>query len=127
EGDNLWVVGDARQSIYRFRGAASSNVARFSQDFPGAQTGQLSINYRSHEEIITTFGTFSRTMKASAGTLPLQLSAQRGGSGIRPELRLADKAVDEVAASAAAIEEQKDRGIAYLDQAVLGASNARLR
>ena len=28
-GDNLWVVGDAKQSIYRFRGASSFNTARF--------------------------------------------------------------------------------------------------
>jgi superfamily I DNA/RNA helicase len=27
-GDNLWVVGDAKQSIYRFRGASSFNTAR---------------------------------------------------------------------------------------------------
>ena len=28
EGERLWVVGDARQSIYRFRGAAPDNTAR---------------------------------------------------------------------------------------------------
>ena len=36
-GENLWVVGDARQSIYRFRGASPISMSRFaSQDFPGA-------------------------------------------------------------------------------------------
>jgi superfamily I DNA/RNA helicase len=35
-GENLWVVGDAKQSIYRFRGASSFNMARFGrEDFPG--------------------------------------------------------------------------------------------
>ena len=29
DGKRLWVVGDARQSIYRFRGASSVNMARF--------------------------------------------------------------------------------------------------
>ena len=47
-GENLWVVGDAKQSIYRFRGASSFNVSRFgNEDFPGGQRGQLEVNYRS--------------------------------------------------------------------------------
>ena len=29
DGERLWVVGDARQSIYRFRGASSENMVRF--------------------------------------------------------------------------------------------------
>jgi len=125
-GETLWVVGDARQSIYRFRGAASSNVARFGDDFPGAQVSQLALNYRSCQEVIETFTTFSRTMKASTGTLPLRLSAQRGAGGVRPELRGAETAEDEISAISAAIEEQRQSGVAYLDQAVLCASNARL-
>ena len=125
-GENLWVVGDARQSIYRFRGAASSNVARFGVDFAGAEVSQLVHNYRSCQEIIDTFATFSRTMKASAGMLPLRLSAQRGAGEARPELRVADTGEDEISAIAAAIQEQQRGGVAYLDQAVLCGSNARL-
>ena len=34
-GAGLWVVGDTRQAIYRFRGAAPSNMQRFGDDFPG--------------------------------------------------------------------------------------------
>ncbi|KJQ92031.1 hypothetical protein UF05_07560, partial [Vibrio sp. S457-15] len=29
EGENLWAVGDARQSIYRFRGASSVSMSRY--------------------------------------------------------------------------------------------------
>jgi superfamily I DNA/RNA helicase len=47
-----WVVGDARQAIYRFRGAEPENVRRFSEDFPGARQFQLTDNYRSTPEII---------------------------------------------------------------------------
>ncbi|MFX5245079.1 UvrD-helicase domain-containing protein, partial [Acinetobacter baumannii] len=37
EGENLWAVGDARQSIYRFRGASSVSMSRYcTQDFPTA-------------------------------------------------------------------------------------------
>jgi DNA helicase II / ATP-dependent DNA helicase PcrA len=47
-----WVVGDARQAIYRFRGAEPENVRGFPRDFPGAQGLPLSDNYRSAQEII---------------------------------------------------------------------------
>ena len=47
-----WVVGDMRQAIYRFRGAAPENVRRFGDDFPGAQVFELETNYRSCPEVI---------------------------------------------------------------------------
>jgi len=47
-----WVVGDARQAIYRFRGAEPENVRQFDQDFSGARQFQLAQNYRSAEEIV---------------------------------------------------------------------------
>jgi DNA helicase II / ATP-dependent DNA helicase PcrA len=47
-----WVVGDARQAIYRFRGAAPENVKEFDRDFPGARRYELIANYRSAPEIV---------------------------------------------------------------------------
>lgn len=47
-----WVVGDSRQAIYRFLGAATENVDGFERDFPGAVRFDLSVNYRSCAEII---------------------------------------------------------------------------
>src|SRR3546814_13100721 len=41
DGERLWVVGDSRQSIYRFRGASSAHMARFSTDYAGAVVDQL--------------------------------------------------------------------------------------
>jgi DNA helicase II / ATP-dependent DNA helicase PcrA len=49
-----WVVGDARQAIYRFRGAEPENVVRFGEDFPNPQIFQLSENFRSSPDIIST-------------------------------------------------------------------------
>jgi ATP-dependent DNA helicase UvrD/PcrA len=49
-----WVVGDARQAIYRFRGAEPGNVTRFADDFPNAVTFRLRDNYRSASEIVET-------------------------------------------------------------------------
>jgi DNA helicase II / ATP-dependent DNA helicase PcrA len=51
-GAGLWVVGDARQSIYRFRGASPENIREFRRDFPGAKTLPLERNYRSASRIL---------------------------------------------------------------------------
>lgn len=126
DGRNLWVVGDARQSIYRFRGASATNIACFAVDFPGAQTEQLGINYRSDEWIVDVFTEFARGMRASAGALPLKLKADRGTRGERVELRVAESADDEISALAASITALRGNGAAYGSQAVLCASNARL-
>ena len=49
---NLTVVGDDDQSIYRFRGAAISNILEFRDHFRGARTVVLRRNYRSTAPIL---------------------------------------------------------------------------
>ena len=49
---NLTVVGDDDQSIYRFRGAAMSNILMFGRDYPDAKRVVLSENYRSTQPIL---------------------------------------------------------------------------
>lgn len=126
DGRNLWVVGDARQSIYRFRGASATNMAQFAVDFPGAQVRQLGVNYRSGQEVIEVFTEFSSTMRASADALPLQLIADRGVLNARPEFRVVRSTEDEISAVAAVIQAQQEAGIPYRRQALLCASNSRL-
>lgn len=126
DGSNLWVVGDARQSIYRFRGASATNMARFADDFPGAVVRQLGVNYRSVQEVVDVFTTFSRTMAASSGAMPLELTANRGATNASPEWRVVGSTDDEISAVAAAILALHESGTPYSRQALLCASNARL-
>src|SRR3989344_4558977 len=49
---NITVVADDDQSIYRFRGAAVSNVLQFKKSFPKAKVVTLNNNYRSTQPIL---------------------------------------------------------------------------
>lgn len=49
---NLCVVGDASQSIYKFRGADHRNIMSLKRDFPSLTTYQLTRNYRSSQTIL---------------------------------------------------------------------------
>lgn len=49
---NITVVADDDQSIYKFRGAAVSNVISFRKNFPNAKLIVLSRNYRSTQTIL---------------------------------------------------------------------------
>ena len=48
----LTVVGDDSQSIYRFRGAAISNILQFMNDYKSADKVVLTDNYRSQQAIL---------------------------------------------------------------------------
>lgn len=50
---NLTVVGDDDQSIYRFRGAAISNILSFAERYPDAGKVVLTKNYRSTQPVLT--------------------------------------------------------------------------
>ncbi len=49
---NLVVVGDDDQSIYKFRGASVSNILKIKEDFPNIENLTLIDNYRSHQAIL---------------------------------------------------------------------------
>ncbi|MHC1716620.1 MAG: ATP-dependent helicase [Candidatus Dojkabacteria bacterium] len=48
----LTVVGDDDQAIYKFRGAAISNILQFKETYPKAKEVVLTENYRSRQEIL---------------------------------------------------------------------------
>ena len=50
--NNLFIVGDDDQSIYRFRGARPEIMLGFSKDYPNAKSIILDVNYRSTKAVV---------------------------------------------------------------------------
>ena len=55
--ENICVVGDDDQGLYRFRGASIRNILEFKENFPKDKCKQvdLTTNYRSHPDIISFY------------------------------------------------------------------------
>lgn len=51
--NNLFIVGDDDQSIYRFRGARPEIMLGFSKDYPNAKSIILDVNYRSTKAVVS--------------------------------------------------------------------------
>ncbi len=65
ERQNICVVGDDDQGLYRFRGATIRNILEFPQKFDDGVCKQveLSINYRSHPSIINFYNNWMEQNK----------------------------------------------------------------
>ena len=124
-GAELWAVGDVKQSIYRFRGASSFNVARFGNaDFAGGERGRLDTNYRSTKEIVDAFTSFATDMAVVAGDA--SLIANRGASGSPVEVRQFQTGALQSPAIADGVLAMRESGYAWRDQVVLCTGNDRL-
>ena len=61
--NNLFIVGDDDQSIYRFRGAKPEIMLGLEKDYPTAKRTLLGINYRSSSSIVDAAGRLIRHNK----------------------------------------------------------------
>jgi len=83
--NNITVVGDDDQSIYKFRGASLANILRYEADYPSAKKVVLNTNYRSVQSILDHAHDFIQhnnpnRLEASGG-LSKKLVAHAGGDG----------------------------------------------
>lgn len=72
---NITIVGDDNQSIYRFRGAAISNIIQFKKTYPDAKIVTLNENYRSTQEILD--GAYRLIKHNDPDTLEYQLGISK--------------------------------------------------
>lgn len=83
---NITVVGDDDQSIYKFRGAAISNILAFEKDYPGVKKVILTGNYRSTQDILDVAYSFIQNnnphrLESTLG-ISKKLSAARPGPSV---------------------------------------------
>ncbi|MGI8552459.1 MAG: UvrD-helicase domain-containing protein, partial [Dehalococcoidia bacterium] len=125
DGRGLWVVGDPRQSIYRFRGAAPANMHLFATDFSGARMLALRRNYRSQPPVVALVSAFANQMTETADSFTAWGTERSDAGGkVLFEIALDERA--EAAGIAAEIERQREAGVVYRDQAVLCRSHTTL-
>lgn len=74
---NLCVVGDDNQSIYKFRGAVIENILSFSKRYQSCQTIMLTQNYRSTQEILDVSNAMMRHAKEG---IPKKLVSTKHGN-----------------------------------------------
>ncbi len=126
-GAGLWVVGDARQAIYRFRGAAPVNMRLFPKDFPGAKVLSLGRNYRSQPVIVDVFTGLAPLMRAVRGETDFKpWEPVRPADGGQVLMEVADDLAAECDGLAREIERQRALGVPYREQAVLCRSHSYL-
>ncbi len=105
--NNLFVVGDDDQSIYRFRGASPEIMLGFGEDYPETEKFVLGVNYRSSKNIVNgalkVIGYNSRRYKKKLSAenekgscihvQEVKDSVEEGGYLIRKVKELADKGI----------------------------------
>jgi DNA helicase-2/ATP-dependent DNA helicase PcrA len=123
EKQNLCVVGDDDQSIYRWRGADVKIVRGFRRDFPGAEIVKLEQNYRSSGNIVK--GALG-VIKPAEEREPKELwTDNRDGEPI--QVIAADNEHDEAAFVVERIRDLTRRGVSPRDIAVFYRIHAQSR
>ncbi len=122
--NNVCVVGDDDQSIYRFRGATIENILNFEDEFGCRPEDVIKLeqNYRSTQNILTCANELIKHNKGRKG----KNLWTAGGDGDKVIVRKTGTERDEASYIAKTIEEDVDsKGKKYGDHAVLYRMNAQ--
>lgn len=124
---NITVCGDDDQSIYRFRGAAVSNIIEFRKHFPKAKIVVLTKNYRSTQEILDKSYTLIQNNNPdrleAVEKINKKLISQISKDGEKVIFLHAKRAENEAEMVATKIKELSDEGYLYKDFAILVRAN----
>ncbi|MEJ8743997.1 DNA helicase PcrA [Mediterraneibacter sp. HCN-7094] len=120
---NLCVVGDDDQSIYKFRGANIQNILSFEEKFKDAKVIKLEQNYRSTGNILNAANAVIRN---NHGRKDKSLWTEKG-DGEKIQLHEFDTAYDEAEFIANQIKSGCAKGNHYNDYAILYRTNAQSR
>ncbi len=119
--ENICVVGDDDQSIYRFRGANIENILNFEKQYNDCRTIRLEQNYRSTQNILDAANT---VIKNNAGRKGKTLWTE-AGPGDKVLVKTVFNESDEANFVAGKILESYSRGENWRDNAVLYRMNAQ--
>ncbi len=119
--ENLCVVGDDDQSIYKFRGATIENIISFEESFPKARVIRLEQNYRSTGNILQAANAVIRNNVGSKG----KTLWTEAGPGDLLTLYTAGNELDEARFVADTIQELVSQGGNWNDNTVLYRMNAQ--
>lgn len=119
--NNVCVVGDDDQSIYKFRGATIENILNFEQVFRGAQTIRLEQNYRSTSNILNAANSVIQNNNGRKG----KTLWTENGDGDKVHHYTASSEQDEASHIAEVIGENLRAGARLRDHAVLYRMNAQ--
>lgn len=121
---NIFVVGDDQQSIYKFRGADIQNILNFERNFKNTKVIKLEQNYRSTKNILTIA---NQVIKHNEGNVEKNLWTQND-AGNKPVLYGAD---DEYAEANYVVSQiahlRREEFYKYSDFAILYRTNAQSR
>ena len=121
--NNLFIVGDDDQSIYRFRGARPEIMLNFKKDYPEAETVTLVENYRSVENIIRAAG---KVIKNNHARYPKDIHGVRE-KGEPIEIHGFVNQGQENGFVLEKVREYQKKGVALRDMAVLFRTNTAAR
>lgn len=121
KSQNLCVVGDDDQSIYKFRGATIENILSFENQFKNTAVIRLEQNYRSTQTILDAA---NEVIQHNVGRKGKNLWTDNG-AGEKIRLEKVQNEREEAKFIADTIEEDVSKGMRYGDHAVLYRMNAQ--
>lgn len=121
--NNIFIVGDDDQSIYKFRGARPEFLLSFPDDFQNVKSVVLDTNYRSTDNIIELA---NKLIVNNKQRYEKNIKGVKGKNA-NPILLISDNIEEEARLIGQEIKKLHKKGIAYKDTAVIFRTNIQAR